>query len=52
VPVSQAQRFGDAITNGKHELLVLEGADHCFTEAAAMYEVAARVLAFLCAHKQ
>jgi hypothetical protein len=33
-----------------HELVILEGADHCFTSGAALYELAAAVLPFVSRH--
>lgn len=33
-----------------HELVILDGADHCFTSGAALYELAAAVLPFVSKH--
>jgi hypothetical protein len=38
------------VLQAQHELVILEGADHCFTSGAALYELAAAVLPFVSKH--
>ncbi|WIA35809.1 hypothetical protein OEZ86_004196 [Tetradesmus obliquus] len=49
VPVQDAHKIAAAI-KAPHELVILDGADHCFTSGAALYELAAAVLPFVSKH--